>query len=43
MPRFHVTGASVREALINQRIACKQHAYEFGIDSPEITDWKWPY
>jgi len=43
MPRFHVTGAEVREALINQRIACKQHAYEFGIDSPEITDWKWPF
>jgi len=43
MPRFQVTGASVREALINQRIACKQHAYDFGIDSPEITDWKWPF
>jgi xylulose-5-phosphate/fructose-6-phosphate phosphoketolase len=43
MPRFRVTGAEVREALINQRIACKQHAYEFGIDSPEITDWKWPF
>ena len=43
MPRFHVTGAEVREALINQRIACKQHAYEFGIDPPEITDWKWPF
>jgi xylulose-5-phosphate/fructose-6-phosphate phosphoketolase len=43
MPRFRVTGADVREALINQRIACKQHAYEFGIDPPEITDWKWPF
>jgi xylulose-5-phosphate/fructose-6-phosphate phosphoketolase len=43
MPRFHVTGAGVREALINQQIACRQHAYEFGIDPPEITDWKWPY
>ena len=43
MPRFHVTGAGVREALINQQIACKQHAYEFGIDPPEITDWKWPF
>jgi xylulose-5-phosphate/fructose-6-phosphate phosphoketolase len=41
MPRFRVTGAGVREALINQRIACKQHAYEFGIDRPELTDWKW--
>jgi xylulose-5-phosphate/fructose-6-phosphate phosphoketolase len=43
MPRFHVTGAGVREGLINQRIACKQHAYEFGIDSADITDWKWPF
>jgi xylulose-5-phosphate/fructose-6-phosphate phosphoketolase len=43
MPRFHVTGASVREALINQRMACKQHAYAFGIDPAEITDWKWPF
>ena len=43
MPRFRVTGAGVREALINQRIACKQHAYEFGIDPAEITDWKWPF
>ncbi len=43
MPRFHVTGAGVREALLNQQIACKQHAYEFGIDPPEITDWKWPF
>src|SRR4029077_19670550 len=41
-PRFHVTGAGVRETLINQQIAYKQHAYEFGIDPPEITDWKWP-
>jgi hypothetical protein len=43
MPRFRVTGASVREALLNQKIACKQHAYEFGIDPPEITDWKWRF
>jgi xylulose-5-phosphate/fructose-6-phosphate phosphoketolase len=43
MPRFSVTGASVREALLNHQIACKNHAYEFGMDQPEITDWKWPF
>ena len=43
MPRFRVTGASIREALVNERIACLQHACEFGIDRPEITDWKWPF
>jgi len=43
MPRFHVTGSSVREALLNEQIACKNHAYEFGIDREDITNWKWPY
>jgi xylulose-5-phosphate/fructose-6-phosphate phosphoketolase len=43
IPRFCETGSSVREALLDQQIACKQHAYEFGIDQPEITDWKWPF
>jgi xylulose-5-phosphate/fructose-6-phosphate phosphoketolase len=43
MPRFRVKGASVREALLNQQIACKEHAHEFGIDQPEISDWKWPF
>jgi len=43
MPRFCVTGSGVREALLNEQIACKNHAYEFGIDQPDITNWKWPY
>jgi xylulose-5-phosphate/fructose-6-phosphate phosphoketolase len=43
IPRFRVTGANAREALLNQQIACKEHAYEFGIDRPDITDWKWPF
>jgi xylulose-5-phosphate/fructose-6-phosphate phosphoketolase len=43
MPRFSVTGSGVREALLNEQIACKNHAYEFGIDREDITNWKWPY
>jgi xylulose-5-phosphate/fructose-6-phosphate phosphoketolase len=43
IPRFRVKGASVREALLNQQIACKNHAHEFGIDRPEITNWQWPF
>jgi xylulose-5-phosphate/fructose-6-phosphate phosphoketolase len=42
MPRFRVKGAGVREALADEQIACKRHAHEFGVDRPEITDWKWP-
>ena len=43
MPRFRVKGASVRETLVNEQIACKRHAHEFGVDQPDITDWKWPF
>jgi len=43
MPRFRVTGASAREAMLNQQIACKQYAYEYGTDSEEITNWEWPF
>jgi phosphoketolase len=28
---------------LNEQIACKNHAYEFGIDREDITNWKWPY
>ncbi len=43
MPRFRVTGASVREALLNSQIAAKSHAHEFGIDPQDITNWQWPF
>jgi xylulose-5-phosphate/fructose-6-phosphate phosphoketolase len=43
MPRFRVKGAGVREALVNEQIACKRHAHELGVDRAEITDWKWPF
>ena len=43
MPRFRVKGASAREALLNQQIECKEYAHEFGIDQPEINNWKWPF
>jgi xylulose-5-phosphate/fructose-6-phosphate phosphoketolase len=43
MPRFRVTGSSTREALLNEQIACRNHAWEFGVDPPAITDWQWPF
>jgi xylulose-5-phosphate/fructose-6-phosphate phosphoketolase len=43
MERFRVTGSSVREELLNEQIACKNYAFEFGVDRPDIADWKWPF
>jgi xylulose-5-phosphate/fructose-6-phosphate phosphoketolase len=43
IPRVRVSAAGLRDELANQRIACEQHAYRFGIDRPDITAWKWPF
>ncbi len=43
IPRFCDTGSGVREALLILQIACKNHAYEYGIDPQEITSWQWPF
>jgi xylulose-5-phosphate/fructose-6-phosphate phosphoketolase len=43
MERFRVTGSSVREELLSEQIACKNYAFEFGVDRPDIADWKWPF
>ncbi len=43
IPRFREKGAGVREAFLDRQIACKNHAYEFGMDPQDITDWKWPF
>ena len=34
--------SAVREALVARRKACADHAFEFGVDPPEITHWQWP-
>ena len=43
VPHFHITGSSVREAMLNRQIDCKNHAWEFGVDDPKISNWQWPY
>ena len=43
IPRVRLSAGGLRDELANQRIACEQHAYRFGIDRPDITAWKWPF
>ena len=40
--RLKGIGAHAKEKFRNQQIACRRHAYEYGIDAPEITGWRWP-
>jgi xylulose-5-phosphate/fructose-6-phosphate phosphoketolase len=41
VPSLRVRGAHARDTLMNQQLDCRHYAYAEGIDSPEITGWKW--
>jgi len=43
VPKLQRIGAHAKEEFRDSQIACRRHAYEHGIDSPEISGWKWPY
>jgi xylulose-5-phosphate/fructose-6-phosphate phosphoketolase len=43
VPTLQRIGARAKEEFRDSQIACRRHAYEYGIDSLEITGWKWPY
>jgi xylulose-5-phosphate/fructose-6-phosphate phosphoketolase len=42
VPRLKVAGAHAKEQLKNQQIECRRYANEYGIDKPEIVNWRWP-
>ena len=42
VPRLQRIGAHAKQWLKDQIISNTNHAREFGMDRPEITDWKWP-
>jgi xylulose-5-phosphate/fructose-6-phosphate phosphoketolase len=43
VPKIRVSGGHIKEWLKDQIIENSNHAYEYGIDKRELTDWKWPY
>ena len=42
VPKLQKVGGHAKEKFRNQQIACRAYAYQHGIDSPEITGWRWP-
>jgi xylulose-5-phosphate/fructose-6-phosphate phosphoketolase len=40
---LNVSGAHVKEHLKSQIIENSSYAHEYGIDKPELADWKWPF
>jgi len=43
IPRLQKIGGHAKEKFRNKQIECRAYAYKNGIDSPEITGWRWPY
>ena len=41
VPRLQVAGAHVKEKLRDLQIDCRNHAHEYGVDRPELRDWRW--
>ena len=43
VPKLQATGAHAKEKFKNEQIACRRYAHEFGIDRPDIVEWRWPF
>jgi xylulose-5-phosphate/fructose-6-phosphate phosphoketolase len=42
VPGLLVAGAHVKQRLRNLQSECVNYAHEYGVDKPEIRDWRWP-
>ena len=43
IPALRVAGAHVKQKMRDMQIECRNYAYEFGTDLPEVDGWTWPY
>jgi xylulose-5-phosphate/fructose-6-phosphate phosphoketolase len=43
VPKLQKIGAHAKEKFQNEQIACRNYAFEHGIDKPDVSDWRWPY
>jgi len=42
VPQLTVAGAHVKQSFRKMQMECQAHAYEYGVDKPEIESWTWP-
>ena len=43
VPKLKTIGAHAKEKFRNEQIECRRYAHEFGIDRPDIVEWRWPF
>lgn len=42
-PRLQKIGTHFIEKMREKQFECRQYAYEYGIDAPEVDNWCWPF
>ena len=42
-PKLQQIGAHAKEKFRDMQIDCRNYAYEYGIDKPEVAGWRWPF
>ncbi|HET9712958.1 MAG TPA: phosphoketolase family protein, partial [Pyrinomonadaceae bacterium] len=43
VPKLQSTGAHAKEKFRNMQISCRHYAHEYGIDRPDVVEWRWPF
>jgi xylulose-5-phosphate/fructose-6-phosphate phosphoketolase len=43
VPKLQAIGAHAKEKFRNAQIECRRYAHTFGVDKPEVTEWRWPF
>ena len=43
VPALQSIGAHAKEKFRNMQISCRHYAHEFGVDRPEVVEWRWPF
>ena len=43
VPGLQSIGAHAKEKFRNEQISCCRYAHEFGVDRPDILEWRWPF
>lgn len=41
IPELRVAGAHVKQLMRDRQLDCRQHAYQYGVDWPEVDEWAW--
>ena len=43
VPKLQSIGAHAKEKFRNMQISCRQYAHAFGVDKPDVVEWRWPF